>query len=51
MSQTSRICGLAEYGFTEVLPGSGTEFWQQVLQAGFTFCAVHCLEYPSGLAI
>ena len=29
----------------------GTDFWQLVLQAGFTFCAVHCLEYPAGLAI
>ena len=29
----------------------GADFWQQVLQAGFTFCAVHCLEYPAGLAI
>ena len=29
----------------------GADFWQLVLQAGFTFCAVHCLEYPAGLAI
>lgn len=29
----------------------GTDFWQLVLQAGFGSCAVHCLEYPAGLAI
>lgn len=29
----------------------GADFWQLVLQAGFDSCAVHCLEYPAGLAI
>lgn len=29
----------------------GSDFWQLVLQAGFGFCAVHCLEYPAGIAI
>ena len=29
----------------------GTDFWQLVLQAGFKSCAIHCLEYPAGLAI
>ena len=29
----------------------GADFWQLVLQAGFSSCTVHCLEYPAGLAI
>lgn len=29
----------------------GADCWQLVLQAGFSSCSVHCLEYPAGLAI
>lgn len=29
----------------------GADFWSVVLQSGFNVCAIHCLEYPAGLAI
>lgn len=29
----------------------GADFWAVVLQSGFEICAIHCLEYPAGLAI
>jgi len=29
----------------------GADVWKYVFLSGFSFCCIHCLEYPSGLAI
>jgi 2-polyprenyl-3-methyl-5-hydroxy-6-metoxy-1,4-benzoquinol methylase len=29
----------------------GADIWTHVLEAGFSSCTIHCLEYPAGLAI